>query len=86
MTWHLVVARSAQKEIEGAPVRDRTRILGALEELAMDPFSGDIAHLKGRGALDFRRRVGSWRILFTLNREARMVEVTAVLRRTSTTY
>lgn len=86
MTWHLVVARSAQKELERAPARDRTRILGALKELANDPFSGDIVHLKGRGALDFRRRVGSWRILFTLNHEARTVEVTAVLRRTSTTY
>ena len=60
MTWHLVVARSAQKELERAPARDRTRrILGALTELADDPFSGDIVHLKGRGALDFRRRVAA---------------------------
>lgn len=37
MTWHLVVAWSAQKELERAPARDRTRILGALKELAHDP-------------------------------------------------
>lgn len=86
MTWHLVVARSAQKELERAPARDRTRLVNALKELAADPFAGDIVQLKGRGALDFRRRVGSWRILFTLNRESLTVEVTAVLRRTSTTY
>lgn len=72
--------------MSGRRPADPARILGALSELAADPFSGDLVHLKGRGALDFRRRVGSWRILFTLNREARTVEVTAVLRRTSTTY
>ena len=86
MTWHLVVARSAQKELERAPARDRARLLHALQQMGENPFSGDVVNLKGRGPLDFRRRVGTWRILFTLERETQTVQVSAILRRTSTTY
>ena len=34
----------------------------------------------------FRRRVGSWRIVFRLKSEERIVLVADILRRTSTTY
>lgn len=86
MTWRLVVARSAQKALERAPARDRTRLLEALRQMAENPLAGDVVNLKGRGALDFRRCVGSWGILFALDRQTRTVQVTAVLRRGSTTY
>jgi len=86
MSWHLVVAKSAGKELSKAPRRDAERLLAALEEMASDPFSGDVVQLKGRAALDFRRRVGSWRILFSLNTEQRTIEVTGIVRRTTTTY
>jgi mRNA-degrading endonuclease RelE of RelBE toxin-antitoxin system len=34
----------------------------------------------------FRRRVGDWRIFFDVDPKLRLVEVTAVERRTTTTY
>jgi mRNA-degrading endonuclease RelE of RelBE toxin-antitoxin system len=86
MSWHLVVVRSAAKELSRAPRRDAERLVAALEAMSADPFSGDVVQLKGRGSLDFRRRVGSWRILFSLDTEAHRIEVTAILRRTTTTY
>lgn len=86
MAWHLVVAKSASKGLKAAPTRDRERLLRALEEMVENPFSGDIAQLKGRAALDFRRRVGAWRILFTLDRDVKTIAVTDITRRTSTTY
>jgi mRNA-degrading endonuclease RelE of RelBE toxin-antitoxin system len=86
MTWRLVVAKRASRELERASERDATRLLKALEEMAADPFSGDIVRLKGGGSREFRRRVGSWRILYALDVVTRTVEVTDILRRTSSTY
>jgi mRNA-degrading endonuclease RelE of RelBE toxin-antitoxin system len=50
-----------------------------------DPFSGDFLKLEG-GDSRWRRRVGSYRIFFSVDLTLRTVDVTAILRRTSTTY
>jgi mRNA-degrading endonuclease RelE of RelBE toxin-antitoxin system len=50
-----------------------------------DLFSGDIMKLEGEGSR-WRRRVGSYRIFLSIDKEARIVAVSAILRRTSTTY
>lgn len=68
------------------PDRDRARINRALNEMKADPLSGDIVSLKGEYRGQFRRRVGSWRIIFELNAEARVLLVHDIARRTSTTY
>jgi len=53
--------------------------------MADDPFAGDV--LKLEGAKDrWRRRVGSYRIFFTVDKSALTVAVSAIVRRTSTTY
>jgi mRNA-degrading endonuclease RelE of RelBE toxin-antitoxin system len=51
-----------------------------------NPYSGDIAALRGEYRGLFRRRVGSWRIIFELDAERRRVLVHDILRRSSTTY
>jgi len=50
-----------------------------------NPFLGDVRKLKG-GQEGFRRRVGDWRIFFDLYPEEHRVVVTAIERRSSTTY
>jgi hypothetical protein len=55
--WRVVLAGPAQRSLERIPPRDRARIRSAIDEMEIDPFSGDIKHLKGQGLL--RRRVGS---------------------------
>lgn len=55
----------------------------AINAMAEDPFAGDIKKL---GAGEYRRRIGSYRIFFDIRREDRVVSVTRVERRTSTTY
>jgi mRNA-degrading endonuclease RelE of RelBE toxin-antitoxin system len=42
--------------------------------------------LKGPYAGSYRRRVGPWRIVFTLHRDSQVVSVADIARRTSTTY
>ena len=49
------------------------------------PFAEDIVRLQGQPAA-WRRRVGTYRILFDLHPERSLIVVTAIVRRTSTTY
>jgi mRNA-degrading endonuclease RelE of RelBE toxin-antitoxin system len=56
----------------------------ALIEMEADPFSGDIKYLKGDPRL--RRRVGQWRIFFRVERPENTIYVSAIERRTTTTY
>jgi mRNA-degrading endonuclease RelE of RelBE toxin-antitoxin system len=58
----------------------------ALLETVRDPYAGDIRPLKGRHQGAFRRRVGSWRIIFAVKPEIRTVVVADIARRTSSTY
>jgi mRNA-degrading endonuclease RelE of RelBE toxin-antitoxin system len=53
--------------------------------MQQDPFPGDVVQLRG-SAMGYRRRIGSYRILFTLQMRERRVNVTDIARRTSTTY
>lgn len=53
--------------------------------MASDPFAGDVLKLEG-GGNRWRRRMGNYRIFFTANSGKKVVELTAIARRTSTTY
>jgi mRNA interferase RelE/StbE len=84
MEWTVVLAGPAQKSLKRIPTGDRPRILAVLGEMQRDPFQGDIRKLQGLSG--FRRRVGNWRVFFDIVLERKHVVVTAVERRTSTTY
>jgi len=58
MSWNLVVTKPAQKDLHSLPVRDRERVIAALEAMREDPFTGDIVRLKAQPSA-WRRRVGS---------------------------
>ena len=83
--WELHVAKPAAKALDEVGSKDRSLLLSALEAMRIDPWSGDIVKLKGQPTA-WRRRVGSWRILFDVHAPRRLVVIAAILRRTSTTY
>ncbi len=85
MSWQLLVARSAKKSLSRFPKKDREAVLSALLELAQDPYAGDIAKIAGEQNT-WRRRIGSYRIIYDLDVKRRMIYVGAIVRRTSTTY
>lgn len=82
--WLVVLAGPARRSLKRIPPSDRTRIRAALDEMEINPFQGDIRYLKGQEGL--RRRVGDWRIFFRLEPVRRTLYITAIERRTSTTY
>jgi mRNA-degrading endonuclease RelE of RelBE toxin-antitoxin system len=83
--WLVVLAGPAQKSLKRTPSNDQARIRFALDAMEENPFQGDVRKLQG-GREGFRRRVGDWRIFFDLDLEEHRVVVTAIERRTSTTY
>jgi len=58
--------------------------MAALDAMQEDPLAGDVVKLKGTDA--FRRRVGDYRIIFTIDFAHAAVGIIGVLRRTTTTY
>jgi mRNA interferase RelE/StbE len=84
MAWLVVLSNSAERNLRRVPAADRVRILAAVEEMSVDPLVGDVVKLKGQGA--FRRRVGSYRIIFSIDFQAQAVGILDIQRRTSTTY
>ena len=83
--WLVAVAGPAQKSLKRIPTNERDRIRRAIDEMEENPFLGDVRKLKG-GREGFRRRVGDWRIFFDLYPREHRVVVTAIERRTSSTY
>jgi mRNA-degrading endonuclease RelE of RelBE toxin-antitoxin system len=85
MDWNIVVARAAQKQVARLPAKDQEEIAAALLAMAGAPFFGDVLKLEGEEGR-WRRRVGSYRIFFKAHSGSRTVWVSAITRRTSTTY
>lgn len=83
MNWNLLVTKPARKSLGKFPQNEQASILVALAAMQSDPFTGDIKRLQPSG---WRRRVGNYRILYDLNLNERLIVVTAIMRRTSTTY
>jgi mRNA-degrading endonuclease RelE of RelBE toxin-antitoxin system len=84
MAWVVSLGNRAEKNLRRVPAADRARILSALDEMRVDPLGGDVVKLKGQSA--FRRRVGSYRIIFSVDSQGMGVAILDVQRRTSTTY
>jgi mRNA interferase RelE/StbE len=85
MSWTLRVARRAEKLLARSPAKDRARLVTAIAEMQDNPFVGDVVRLQGEDNT-WRRRVGSYRILFEIDIKELTVDVLEVARRTSTTY
>jgi mRNA-degrading endonuclease RelE of RelBE toxin-antitoxin system len=86
MTWEIEVKPVAEKAFLKLDSRTRQRIKEALVELKKSDNLTDhpqvkplVGHLRG----DYRLRVSNWRVLFTPERETRILHVYAILPRGS---
>ncbi|MBI3495503.1 type II toxin-antitoxin system RelE/ParE family toxin [Candidatus Berkelbacteria bacterium] len=85
MTWRLAIDPKVRKQLRKIPLNYSKRILGVIEGLPLDPYTGDIEKMEGQDEI-WRRRIGDYRIFYMLDRRERLVYVFKVKRRTSTTY
>jgi mRNA interferase RelE/StbE len=81
--WTVYLPARAEKNLLRAPKREQDRVRVELRNLSTSPLSGDIKKI---GDNAYRRRVGDWRIIFTLKKEKLLVIIISVERRTSSTY
>ena len=84
MEWIVGLSNRAEKNLKRVPAADRTRLLSAIDAMRADPLGGDVVKLKGQAA--FRRRIGSYRIVFYIDFKALAVAIADIQRRTTTTY
>lgn len=67
MGYRVRLERRAEKELRSLDQRDRSRVLQAIEALANEPRPNGVKKLKGEATVVWRIRVGSFRILYTIN-------------------
>ncbi len=60
------IHKSVLKELNSLPAYIRGKILTACKSMASDPFEGDVKPLTGLSGV-FRKRVGDYRIAFSVN-------------------
>lgn len=83
--WRVDLSRPARKELYKCPKKDMLRIVLVLRTMETDPLAGDIVYLIGHES-EHRRRIGDWRIFFSLDKEKQVVVIEHIRRRGSKTY
>ena len=87
MNWAIELSASAIKALKRLPRDRQAQVERAIDEMEIDPLAGDVKPLKGPEWKDrFRKRVGPYRIIFTLDRKAAIVAISAILIRFEKTY
>lgn len=84
MKLKVQLTRQASKHLAKISIKDQARLKQALAKMKTDPFAGDVVKLVGYNA--YRRRVGSYRIIFLLEENTVVILVLDILRRNAQTY
>lgn len=78
--FEVAVYGQVRKRIKKLPAKHRNQVLRRIADLETDPRPHDSIKLKG-GFLGFRIDIGEYRILYEIDRDARMVDVRRLLQR-----
>ena len=78
-SYSVHLKRSATKEIEALPRKDRARIIERIRILSDDPRPAGSTKLSGREV--YRIRQGDYRIVYAVDDQDRVVMVTVVAHR-----
>jgi len=87
MSWTVRISKEAAKQLRRLPRDRKEQLREALNEMEEDPLRGDVRPTKSgrfKGAL--RKRVGRYRLIFSLKPSKRLIEVAAILPRDEKTY
>ena len=87
MSWACNLTQDAEGDLKGLPRDVRERVARALVHMEAGPFQGDVTALKGKAWKGlFRRRLGSYRMIFTADQTNKTVAVIRILLRSGKTY
>lgn len=83
--WRIEVRGKARKTLKKISAKNAGAVLVVIQELSVDPFTGDLEKLKGE-LNAWRRRVGAYRIFYEIYTQTHSVYVYKIERRGSHTY
>ena len=83
--WGIKIDEVVYKELNRFPQKDRDRIISVIDGPIFNPYSGDIEKVKGEQNT-WRRRIGSYRIFYEVQKKRGFIHIFRVERRTSNTY
>lgn len=86
MTWSAELSHEAERQLRRLPRTMQQRMARAIDELENDPLQGDVKALRGGRQRRYRKRVGRYRIIFTLHHPDHIVEIAAIVIRDDRTY
>ena len=87
MNWVCSLSRQAAKQLRSLPGNRQEQLARAIGEMEKDPTTGDVRPIKsGKFIGALRKRVGRYRIVFSVDPSAKRVEIAAILARTGRTY
>ena len=75
-SYSLQIKRSAAKELEGIPLKDRRRLVRRIRDLALDPRPAGCEKLSGLEK--YRVRQGDYRILYAVDDSALSVVIVKI--------
>jgi mRNA-degrading endonuclease RelE of RelBE toxin-antitoxin system len=87
MDWTVELSREAEKDLVRLPRDVRERLVRAIDEMEIDPFRSNVKALKGpewKGR--YRKKAGSYRIIFTADRQTKTLGISAIVIRSKGTY
>ncbi len=79
--YELTIKRQAIKALQNMPRQNAQRIRRELDKLAAQPNRRDVDVASLTGRPGFRLRVGDWRIIFTRENTARVIDVLRIVPR-----
>ena len=85
MSWVCELAEDARKDLREVPKAIQERVARVMMQMATDPFQGNVKASKEWRSV-FRRRIGDYRLLFSVSREQGTVIVLRILLRPGETY
>jgi len=85
MNWTIIIGAQAEKQLRKFPTKDYERIRRVINTMETDPFFGDVNKLSGTENV-WRRRTGNYRILYEIYEGRKLIYVSDIKRRASSTY
>jgi len=87
MAWAVELSASAEKDLKRLPRDRQARLAHAIDEMEANPLAGDVKALQGpewKGR--YRKRVGPYRIIFSVDHKIKRAAISAILIRSGKTY
>lgn len=86
MSYLVQLHRRSERAVDRLPAHEAERVGKALRQLEADPYAGDTRRLTGARPPLWRRRVGDYRLIFSVSEDRKLVIVEDIVRKTSQAY